>query len=298
MDSKLINCILSTFIICIPETGVISLMALFVIKKIGNLTLSKLKTIFLIFGSAIVIGMAEIINLDPILNFLLAIIVEIVAVYLVAFKLQRPNLKHIGLTVFAVFGGILFFVIGEALFGLPPTLALGLTTTDYTNNVFLAFAISFPERFITYTLIYIIAYGKFKNVFFSSDELNVLKIIFETKSHRRTVLFRLLIAIVWNGVLLSSCASYGILNNLPLQLSVFIIDFGMILPILPIISLWKFVYSSIINQNSYITYATQQIRENILIATGATKQNKNEEANLHMSKILDILDSMNKQIDI
>jgi hypothetical protein len=256
MRNSIVQYVLSTLLIGIPEMTFIFMVSLALLKSITNLRISRFTVSALVLTSAIFLNIPEIISMDRYLALGLAALTVIASV-------QLASRKAAWKVLFAALGGISAFVLTELAFGVTAFNALNLTDEMVVGNVFIAFGGSSVERVMQFALLYIFSLDQMKRLFSPrAESINVFGTIRHSLFYRRCFILSFLFAILWNGIIAYICTTYTVLRNIPFTFSVMFLILAMVISIVPILVLVLQVYHSSVNIKAYLKFAARNIRIN------------------------------------
>lgn len=256
MRDSIVQYILSTLLIGIPEMLLVSLISLSVLGCITSLKVNRLRFVIMVIATAIILNISEILKFDRLFAYLFGLIV--LAIWIKAIT-SKSNWKII-LSVGAAFA---YFVITELMFGLPIYTALNLSEEVIANNTMIAFWGSMPERTLQFVLFYVFSICQIKN-FIRSDgtRFSIFAVIRNSKKYRTYYIIGLLVMILWNSTICTMYTTYGIMKSVPVFFVVIFTFLAMLLSILPVMGLTLQIYYSTCNIKDYLKFAAKNIKIN------------------------------------
>lgn len=262
MIQNIVNAVLNTMFVSIPETTIWVIAVLFLLKRSDLLDVYRWKrnlqqVMIVAIPPAIMINlMRYILEVNNLINF---IIVEIMMVLLITYIIEKNNIlqekiNYLMIIVYVLLADFILIITTEGLLGLVVILILNMSIETINNNILLNIVLSFIPRIIQVLLISVCIYKQ--NV---GEMINYIELILKNKILSISMGIFLTTVIISNFILGRFVIAMNYLNSYIISVKIL---FTCLMILIPVIMIGSYILS--IYNLLWINIKTQKEKDNML----------------------------------
>jgi hypothetical protein len=294
---SIMNLIISTIFVGIPEFAFVSVLAIRFLKSLESITVNKFKMGLLIVLPALLTNLPDILGLSNLTAIVFSsFVISVVSMFVLTYIITKPTNKAIDLKWFSkvvlwVLTSFAIFVATELMLGYPIQVAANITTEAIANNAWIAVLGSSPERLIQFALLYVFSINAFKKIFtHDAHNLDILAIINSSKKHRFIGIGIIAMTVIYLTVFVVLFAVERILADIPTMWAILV---SMLFMCAPFVSLFIFVesiYRSHSNREQYNKYIFGNARSKAIKAYEKASDKGDKETMESVKEVISALD--------